>query len=36
MFRRLVAAALLIAAAGPAAAVELNSKAIAIRQADEL
>ena len=36
MFRRIVAATLLIAAAGPAAAVELNAKAIAIRQADEL
>ena len=36
MFRRIATAALLIAAAGPAAAVELNPKAIAIRQADEL
>ena len=36
MSRRIVAAALLIAVTGPAAAVELNPKAIAIRQADEL
>ena len=36
MFRRIVAATLLIAAAGPAAAVELNAKAIAIRQADDI
>ena len=36
MSRRIAAAALLIAVAGPAMAVELNSKAIAIRQADEL
>ena len=36
MFRRIAAAAVLIAAAGPSMAVELNSKAIAIRQADEL
>jgi quercetin dioxygenase-like cupin family protein len=36
MSRHIVAAALLIAVTAPAAAVELNSKAIAIRQADEL
>ena len=36
MARRIVAAALLVGLLGPAAAVELNPKAIAIRQADEL
>ena len=36
MSRRIVAVALVIGFAGPAAAVELNPKAIAIRQADEI
>ena len=36
MSRRIVAAALVIGLAGPAVAVELNSKAIAIKQADEM
>ena len=36
MSRRIAAVALVIGFAGPAAAVELNPKAIAIRQADEL
>jgi quercetin dioxygenase-like cupin family protein len=36
MSRRIVAAALVIGLVGPAAAVELNPKAIAIKQADEL
>jgi quercetin dioxygenase-like cupin family protein len=36
MSRRIVAVALVIGFAGPAAAVELNPKAIAIKQADEL
>jgi hypothetical protein len=36
MSRRIVAAALVIGLIGPAAAVELNPKAIAIRQADEI
>ena len=36
MSRRIVAAALAIGLLGPAAAVELNPKAIAIRQADEI
>ena len=36
MSRRIVAAALVIGLIGPAAAVELNPKAIAIKQADEL
>src|SRR4051812_17855764 len=36
MSRRIVAAALIVGFIGPAAAVELNPKAIAIKQADEL
>ena len=36
MSRRIVAAALVVGLIGPAAAVELNPKAIAIKQADEL
>ena len=36
MSRRIIAAALVIGLIGPAAAVELNPKAIAIKQADEL
>jgi quercetin dioxygenase-like cupin family protein len=36
MSRRIVAVALVIGFAGPAAAVELNPKAIAIKQADEI
>ena len=36
MSRRIVAAALIIGLIGPAAAVELNPKAIAIRQADDI
>ena len=36
MSRRIIAAALLIGFAGPAAAVELNPKAIVIKQADEM
>ena len=36
MSRPIVAAALVIGLIGPAAAVELNPKAIAIRQADEI
>ena len=36
MCRRIVAAALVVGLLGPAAAVELNPKAIAIRQADEI
>ena len=36
MSRRIVAAALVIGLIGPAAAVELNPKAIAIRQADDI
>ena len=36
MHQRIIAAALVIGLIGPAAAVELNSKAIAIRQADDI
>jgi quercetin dioxygenase-like cupin family protein len=36
MHQRIIAAALVIGLTGPAAAVELNSKAIAIRQADDI
>ena len=36
MSRRIVAAALVVGLIGPAAAVELNPKAIAIKQADDI